>query len=515
MLFAPFPASDFAMRPTPFTKAARCIAVLACASIANIALARQGEPPYSLQHPAALSTAPPMIDVAPIDAPARRADEALRRRATIGPADKRLLVADDNAVGIEPARDGLWTLLPDGSQLWRTRVRAAGATDLRLRFAHFALPAGATLYVIGADSYYQGPYTAADDGAGGFSSPVVPGDAATVELRIPPGAFLRGDALELTHIGAGFRDRFGRASAVIDSGVGTSGECNVNVACPLGTPYPNEIRAVGYYEFQADDDHEFYLCSGTLLVDVPRDRRNYFLTAAHCITSASEANSVVVYWNYQSTQCAFLSPPAGGYLNDDQHDATLRARRTDVDFALVELAGVPESAWHVYYAGWDASGTAPSGTIGIHHPSGDVKKITAGPAPTTTDNCIASGTNTHWWTGPYSQGTTEGGSSGSGLFVVSGNGGGHDRLLIGTLSGGYAACSDSDPSQPNDENDCYGNFSVGWNGASASSRLRDWLDPANTGAQSVAGIDSQGTIPSTVRGHSHHARPPMRTPQEP
>jgi len=239
---------------------------------------------------------------------------------------------------------------------------------------------------------------------------------------------------------------------------------------------------------------------------VPHDKKNYFLTAAHCISRQSEADSMVVYWNYQSTTCSGITPPAGGFLNDDQHAATLRASRADADFALVELDDTPNANWDVYYAGWDATGATPSGTIGLHHPSGDVKKITSGPMPGTIDNCIGTGgVNTHWETGPYLQGTTEDGSSGSGLFVVAGNGGGHDKLLIGTLSGGYAACSDSDPSQPNGETDCYGKLAVGWTGGSASTRLRDWLDPANTGALISLGIDTQET--STQIGHSRHQRP--------
>jgi lysyl endopeptidase len=234
------------------------------------------------------------------------------------------------------------------------------------------------------------------------------------------------------------------------------------------------------------------------------------------VASATEANSMVVYWNYQSTVCGALVAPPGGYFNDDQHGASLRATRADADFALVELLQTPNPAWDVYYAGWDASGAMPSGTIGIHHPSGDVKKVTAGPAPGTIDNCIGTGgasANTHWETGPYSQGTTEGGSSGSGLFVKAGNGSGRDRLLIGTLSGGLAACSDSSPTQPNNETDCYGKLASAWNGSSASSRLRDWLDPANTGALIGAGIDSQATVPDVRRfgGHSQHERPARPT----
>ncbi|MFI4969295.1 MAG: trypsin-like serine peptidase, partial [Lysobacterales bacterium] len=371
------------------------------------------------------------------------------------------------------------------------------------------LPPGATLYVIGADDYWQGPYTAADATGASFHAPVVPGDTAMVELRIPAGVALAPDALELTRVGAGFRDVFGRKRA-LDTGPGTSGACNIDVICPLGQPYPDEIRAVGQYEYEADDDHQQYLCTGTLVADVPHDKKNYFLTAAHCASTATEAASMVIYWNYQSTHCNLLTAPPGGFLNDDQHGATVRATRTDADFSLLELSHAPDTAWNLYYAGWDASGVEPQGTIGIHHPSGDVKKITAGPAPTTIDNCIADVVvtpHTHWKTGPYMQGTTEGGSSGSGLFVVSGNGGGHDRRLIGTLSGGDAACSTISPGQPNDGWDCYGKFASAWNGATAAARLRDWLDPTATGATGIAGIGQNDSAPPTTLAHSRHAIP--------
>ncbi len=405
-------------------------------------------------------------------------------------------MADDNAVSITPSHDGVWTELPDGSRLWRAGVRASGATDVRLGFGRFALPDGATLYVIGADRYYQGPYTNADAYAGRFQAPVVPGDLATIELRVPVGVALADDALELSSVGAGFRDAFGRGDAAKIGNPGTSGSCNIDVVCPLGQNYGEDIRAVAYIEFQDDDDHDYYLCSGTLLADVPRDHRNYFLTAAHCIDSSSEAASLIAYWNYQSTRCGTLSAPAGGYFNDDQHAAALRASRADADFSLLELSQAPDPAWNVYYAGWDAGGAPPPGTIGLHHPRGDVKKITAGPAPATTDNCIDTGgssTNTHWLTGPYSQGTTEGGSSGSGLFVAVGTGG-TARRLIGTLSGGDAACNGT---LPNAEHDCYGKFAVAWNGPSAATRLRDWLDPAHSG---TTGQDGGDTPPFSVRG---------------
>lgn len=491
----------------------RCAAAFVLAGGASLADARQGEPPLTLTDNAKIGISIPLETVLGVDAGARR--EALDRETLAkdairsGMHDKRLRVADLETTSITPAAQGRWDDLADGSRVWRVDVRAAGATDLRLNFGRFDLPRGARLYVIGADRYYQGPYTQADAMNGTFHAPVVPGDTATVELQIPDALNVDATPLEISAVGVGFRDVFGREKA--QTGPGMSNACNVNVACPLGQSYPDEIRAVGQYEYNSYSGGVFN-CTGTLVADVPRDKKNYFLTAAHCISHASEAQSMVIYWNYQSTTCSGLTAPAGGFFNDDSHGATLRAFRADADFSLVEVNGALDSSWNLHYAGWDASNVAPSGTVGIHHPLGDAKKITAGPQPSTTDGCITptTGRNTHWLAGPYTQGTTEAGSSGSGLFANAANANGAPRRLIGTLSGGDAACSATAPTQPNNSRDCYGKLAIAWTGSGSSSadRLRDWLDPANSGALSIDGIDQNGTIVIAPTGHSQHATPP-------
>lgn len=487
---------------------ARTLLALILLAVSSAATARRGEPPYTLTQRAKLARALPIVDLPAIDAAVRRLDLDTAARAKLGASTKRELVADPREISLTPQHDGVWDVLADGSQLWRVQVRAAGATDLRLTFRCYALPPGATLYVIGADGYYQGPYAAAD-GAGQFHAPVVPGDTATIELRVPAASSpLAEDALELGRVGAGFRDAFAREpiDLVKLGSPGRSGACNVNAACPLGTPYTDERRAVAYYEFYDDDERGYYICSGTLLNNTARDRRNYFLTAAHCVDSAAEAASMVLYWNYESTQCGALVAPADGWFNDDQRGARLRASRADVDVTLVELDQAPQADWNVYYAGWDASGAAPRSTIGIHHPSGDAKKITAGPAPSVVANCTLSApiaSNTHWQAGPYSQGTTEGGSSGSALFVPAGGSG--QKRVIGTLSGGDAACFGS---QPNVATDCYGRVATAWNGGSAATRLRDWLDPVNSNTTAIDGLDG-GATPLAPQSHSQRPLPPL------
>ncbi len=482
-------------------------AALLCAASA---FARQGEPPYSLQSSAKLARLVPTTELAPIDAAARRIETDTRERNRIGLQTKRLAVADPRDTSLTPLRDGSWETLPDGSRLWRARVRVPGATDLRLVFSRYDLPAGAQLHVIGAGGYYQGPYLAGDrDVDGRFEAPVLPGETATIELRVPATAWpLAAEALRLDRVGAGFRDLFRRQppDPAKSGSPGSSGSCNINAACPLGQPYADESRAVAYFEFRDDDGSGWYRCTGTLLNNTGATRHHRFLTAAHCVDSASEASTMMVYWNYRSTQCNQLTAPPGGWFNDNQNGATLRAMRADTDLSLVELRQAPLPEWQLYYAGWDAGSSAPPGTIGLHHPAGDVLKITAGPTPSLMRNCIVDNPlvrDTHWRTGPYSQGTTEGGSSGSALFVPSGANAG--KRVIGALSGGDAECVGT---RPNAGIDCYGRVAAAWNGNTPDTRLRDWLDPTNSGVLSLDGIDAAAAPPAFLP-RSHRPLPPI------
>ena len=449
------------------------------------AQARQGQPPPGLTSPEKLQIQTPQLLLPAIDAEALRRMDEDTRSGLPGAHDKRLAVAHGYSVNADSKRDGSWQILENGDLLWRLTLRVPGATDLHLGFETYELSDGAQLWVTGSNNYYEGPYDAAD--AAPLWVPVVPGDSATIELRLPAGSAIENTTLALTHVGAGYRDLFHAEPRI--GNPGASGACNINVVCPLGQPYSDEARALAYYEFRSGPTT--YICTATLLNDVPGDRKNYALTAAHCMSTQAEVATMRLYWNYQSTSCASTT---GYSFLQNQTGATLRATRADADFTLVELNQNPDPAWNLFYAGWDATGIAPATTIGLHHPSGDVAKVTLGPAPSEGNNCIGTGggsVNTHWFTGPYEQGTTEGGSSGSGVWIPAGDSSGAGRRLIGVLSGGTALCAGT---LPDNGYDCYGKFSAGWNGPAASSRLRDWLDPASTGALSVGGINNVQSV---------------------
>jgi hypothetical protein len=113
------------------------------------------------------------------------------------------------------------------------------------------------------------------------------------------------------------------------------------------------------------------------------------------------------------------------------------------DVALLRLNTTPPANYNVFYTGWDKTGTAPTSSTAIHHPSGDVKKISFDNNAATNGNF---GGAQCWRILNWEDGTTEGGSSGSGLWNQNG-------LLVGQLFGGQASCS-------NNINDYYGKFNV-------------------------------------------------------
>ena len=388
------------------------------------------------------------------------------------------LTADANAAGsvplrfavarsvkLTPANSGTWEQLAQG-RLWRLRLASSGATDLNFGFTEFWLPEGATLYVISeGEDYYQGPYTAADNTPSSqLWTPVVPGEAAIIELFLPAGLHEE-PRLVLTQVAAGYRDLFHRGKTLLTP---KAASCEIDVACLQAAAWTNEIRSVARISIAGTT-----LCSGSLIMDVPRDFRPFFLTANHCGITAANASSVVVYWNDQSPACG--QHGLGGSLDQNLTGATFRAAKADVDFSLIELNQLPPAAYRVYYSGWDRSDAAPAGGVGIHQPNGDGKCISFSTRPLTTiDNCVASGNNTHWQV-TWTSGMNEKGSSGSGIWNPA------THLLVGTLTGGDTNCPPTVPS-------CYGKFSVAWaSGTQPTDRLRDWLDPLQTGVTSVAG----------------------------
>lgn len=426
--------------------------------------AREATQPYSQKHGASPLAAVPQVTTAVTDAAAELARDFGSTKG--GP----LRFASAESVELSPATHGAWEVVP-GGRLWRLRINAPGATDVSLGFTRFQLYDGATVHFYAeTEDYVQGEFSERDNKPHWqLWTPVLPGERCVIELFLPDGA--RAPDLVLTKINRGYRDMFRRKAA---PDVAKAGACENDVICAVGDPWRNEIRSVARYSING-----LSLCSGQLINNVAGDKKNFFLTAAHCEISPANQSTIVVYWNYQAPVCGQQS---GGSLAQNQNGVIFRMSKTNADTALVELEDVPDAAFNVYYAGWDRTTVASPGAVGIHHPSGDEKSISfATAALTTVNNCIGTGggiAGTHWRV-VWNNGVTEPGSSGSGLWNPV------TRRVVGVLSGGGSACSAL--TSP----DCYGKFSVAWtNGTTAATRLRDWLDPLNLNFNAVDGLDS-------------------------
>ncbi|HET6604867.1 MAG TPA: trypsin-like peptidase domain-containing protein [Xanthomonadaceae bacterium] len=377
---------------------------------------------------------------------------------------------------------GHWSTLPDGRHLWRLEVSAPGAVALDFGFSHYRLAHGAELWIHGDGKGNRiGPFTDADNKRHGqFWTPRVLGDWAIIELAVPA-AQRASTVLELGTVHQAYRDIF--KPAPVDGA--KSGSCNVDVVCPEGDAWRPQIRSVVLYTRGAG------FCSGQLMNSTASDGAPLVLTANHCRLTEDNAAGVVTYFRYENSTCRAPGSSASGDPGDGQQNlfvsgAALLAGSAPgqegiigSDFSLLRLDAPPPDAAQPFFSGWDRRDLAPGNGTAIHHPSGDEKRISFENDPLAIASYLGSpgSGQTHLRVADWDLGTTEPGSSGSGLWNS-------DQRLVGVLSGGLAACG-------NDEPDWYGRLTHAWDtGSTPDRRLREWLDPATTGVSVLDGTES-------------------------
>lgn len=388
--------------------------------------------------------------------------------------------------------DGVWQLLPDNTLSWRMRIRSADAKSLSLHLAPFALPPGASVYVYDpAGRLVHGPYTSAQATPQGLWTSMIPGEELVLEARLRPALELA-EGLPLQALTDAAALQLGIASVYhgyrswteVDAG-GKSGSCNINVVCPQGDPWRNEIRSVARITVNGQ-----FLCSGQLVNNARQDLTPYFLTANHCGIGdkpgdAGPASSVVFYWNYQSSNCP--GPPDGN-LNQSQSGSRFMADDVTSDFTLLRLNAPVAASVDPYFAGWDVTRQAPQSGAGIHHPSGDEKRISLydTPAQAVQGQFPGSSAMIEGWQVRWAQGVTEGGSSGSGLWS-------QNRQIVGVLSYGDTSCDN-----PNGT-DVYGRLDAAWTASpQPAGQLKAHLDPDNSGVTILDGRGNSGTGGTTT-----------------
>lgn len=359
---------------------------------------------------------------------------------------------------------GSWTFFHEQDlAIWTLGVSCPNARTMNFVFSQYHLVKGAALYLWTASrDEFIGSFNEKNNSAANvLGTTILHDDQVVIELHVPISR-MHEVQLELGQVVHGYRPVL--LSHFDDDAeqrgpYGTSGNCNNNVNCAVGADWQVEKRSVAMILSGGSA-----LCTGSLVNNTANDGTPYFLTANHCYSNT--VGSWVFVFNHETTGCTGNTGPT----NQTVSGSVLRARNAGSDFCLLELNSIPPASYNVQYAGWDASDAATvTSAVGIHHPSGDLKKISF------ENEAVPQGT----WSGAqtwdvqqWDDGITEGGSSGSPLFD-------QNHRIIGQLYGGLSGCAGN---VENGEGDSYGRFGVSWDaGASSAARLKEWLDPGNSG----------------------------------
>ncbi len=370
---------------------------------------------------------------------------------------------------------GGWTTLADGTSICRSMISSEGAVMVSLQFDRWELAEGSMVYLYDAErTTFIGGFDHTNKGAhGGLATAVIPGDEVVIEYHVPPGALL--GELRLASLTHGYVDLFGfNVGRDIDPGYQSS-PCHINVACPEASAWQDQKRAVALFLRPTGAG-----CTGVLLNNTGLPGRPYFHVANHCY-QPTEAEWVF-YFNYESPGCVGSVGPSNQTLTG----ATVRALNYYADFVLLELWDTPPANYNVFYAGWDRSGNTPQAGTVIHHPLYDVKKITFNNGPVTS---FVHTDGWQLWRNYWDQGIVEAVSSGAPMFD-------HNKRMVGHMFDGAQNCTNASTLPT----DC-AKFSVSWDGAAPSQRLRDWLDPANT-TVALDGFDPNGVPQVKVRARA-------------
>jgi len=342
----------------------------------------------------------------------------------------------------------------DSGQAAQVAVTSPEAESMRLAIDLTDVPANVEMSFVGssAESRIEGPVRVGDirDRTAPWWTPITEGSTQTVEFFVPQGTDPRRLGLRvvrashlLTTPSSGLRKRL--------EDIGHAGSCNVDVPCSALNSDPafrDVANATAQMTF--NDGSLSALCTGTLLSDNDSGTQiPWFYTANHCFENASApfktpaqmqtvANTVTTIWGFQASACGSSQPSpswtqvfngASYIYNNDQSDAL-----------FLRLNGTPPS--YAYYSGWDANPIATgSSVITIHHPEGDLKKVSEGTVrgfQTLFDVGRGGGSFIEVL---WRSGTTERGSSGAGLWSLASTPSGTQYLHRGGLWGGMALCT--------------------------------------------------------------------------
>ena len=421
--------------------------------------------------------------------------DAIQEEDAINDLDKSMpwRYGIERSLEIDINSHGVWSPLPNGAgKVWLAAIKSPDAINLSINFDDIYIPEGARLQLFNGDRTDMSRVYGASENTPNnkLGSWFVSGDVIWIEYFEPSGV----NQVSRLNIGSVIHGyRIGAVTQFVDQnrGLNDSGVCNYDVNCSIGDDFEN-YKSIVKKSVALLTLGNGYLCSASMINNTLGDKKPYMLTANHCLQNSDPTYWSVRYnWMSPSPICGEEDASVDIQTNFTVSGAVLRANNALSDFVLVELVNPIPSSWDIAFAGWDISDENPLFEVGIHHPNGDIMKICRDNDGAVKEN--ANGTEV-WLIGGISAGegdgwelgTTESGSSGSPLFNESGK-------IIGQLYAGQSNCNGV---ENNNDYDIYGRFGVSWNaGNTPQTRLKDWLDPINTGQTTTESIQNILSVP--------------------
>lgn len=371
-------------------------------------------------------------------------------------------------------------------------ITSETAQSLQVYFKDYNLPNDATMFVydakgmmvLGAFTPNNNPTTKVNDGYAFMTQPVI-GNKIFIELSYPVTSN-EVPILNLKSIVHGFKGFY-------SGPYGTAGNCHKNVACLFNgfNDRGRSIKSVGLILANYKSNGNFaFSCSGALMNNTRQDGTPYFLTASHCVGAINTGNynwknEFLVLFNYETKLCNDTIVEATNTLSKNSilgADLMIDSSQDWKDFALLKLRTTKEvlARYKVCYAGWDNAPLAYTANAfdrySVHHPKGDVKKISLVKDIFPADIYFNQYSGGDYLAVSWKDGIVEQGSSGSPLFNS------FDRV-IGNLSKGRDPqifnCNNPDKYTDPYLITTYSRFSNNF------LLMKQWLDPDFTSAQSI------------------------------
>lgn len=355
--------------------------------------------------------------------------------------------------------DGQWEKVK-GGRLWTITIKSKGAYSLNFVFNNFYLADGAKLFMENEDgTMLYGPVTSdvlSDDGF--FLTDIIAGDCVTISL-FEPNNVRSQSSLTIERVVHGYKNIFGLARR-------TTRE---------DTTSPN---VVNYPEYEMESDAVGLILSpsgtkvgsGSLIISADSKFEPYFMTD-YRLADDDDNGQITSQEKTWTEKCMFkfrhkLDANGNPVTSYTYNKCDICAGWSTSCFLLVRIRGNLKENTNLAWLGWDKTTYLPSSGTVIHHPyeysSYSYMKVSLSNTQfQTPGSVLLSNMKTQ-----LSVGTVDWMSCGAPLLD------GSSKRVVGMFYGRYSALSWID----------FTRFSMSWTGGGTSStRLKDWLDPENSG----------------------------------